>query len=147
MSRAGYSDDIDQWQLIKWRGQVASAIRGKRGQSLLKALRDALDAMPEKALIAGELVTEEGDCCALGCLAKARGMNVSEVDPEDGEQVGKVFGIARQLACEIVYENDDGGIGEHEYVDGKWRYTPETPEQRWDRMRKWVDRQIKTEAP
>lgn len=30
MSRSGYNDDIDNWQMIKWRGQVASAVRGKR---------------------------------------------------------------------------------------------------------------------
>lgn len=32
MSRCGYSDDYDQWALIRWRGAVESAIRGKRGQ-------------------------------------------------------------------------------------------------------------------
>ena len=33
MSRSGYIDDMDDtWQFIKWRGQVASAIRGARGQ-------------------------------------------------------------------------------------------------------------------
>lgn len=25
MSRSGYSDDVENWQLIRWRGQVASA--------------------------------------------------------------------------------------------------------------------------
>lgn len=35
MSRSGYTDDCDGWQLIMYRGAVASAIRGARGQRLL----------------------------------------------------------------------------------------------------------------
>lgn len=60
MSRSDYSEDLDMWDLIRWRGQVASAIRGKRGQKLLRDLAAALDAMPVKALIADELQTEDG---------------------------------------------------------------------------------------
>lgn len=42
MSRSGYTDDCDdQWALIRWRGAVNSAIKGKRGQ---QALRGRLDA-------------------------------------------------------------------------------------------------------
>lgn len=61
MSRSGYNDDIDNWALIKWRGQVASAIRGKRGQKMLRDLLAALDAMPEKSLIVHELESESGE--------------------------------------------------------------------------------------
>jgi hypothetical protein len=130
MSRAGYSDSLDRWDLIKWRGQVASAIRGKRGQTLLRALRDSLDAMPEKALITGDLINVDGEVCVLGCLAKSRGMNVDEIDPDDPESVARAFDIAPQLAREIVYENDECG----------WN---ETPENRWKRMRAWVEKQIR----
>jgi len=125
MSRSGYSEDLDDWDLIRWRGQVASAIRGKRGQKLLKDLLAALDAMPEKELIAEELEAEDGAVCALGCLGKARGLNMSNLDPEDPDQVAVAFDIAPQLAQEIVYENDEGRYGE-------------TPQQRWTRMRAWV---------
>ena len=45
MSRSGYSDDCDTWPLICWRGAVASALRGRRGQQFLIELRDALDAI------------------------------------------------------------------------------------------------------
>jgi len=55
VSRSGYSDDLDNWDLIKWRGQVASATRGKRGQKLLTDLLAALNAMSEHSLIAHEL--------------------------------------------------------------------------------------------
>lgn len=46
MSRSGYSDDIDQWDLICWRGAVASAIRGKRGQAFLLEMWKAMTALP-----------------------------------------------------------------------------------------------------
>ena len=55
MSRSGYHDGIDQWDLIRWRGAVASAIRGKRGQAFLREMLDALDALPEPKLIAHDL--------------------------------------------------------------------------------------------
>ena len=66
MSRSGYSDDCDTWPLICWRGAVASALRGKRGQQFLIELRDALDAMPEKRLIAEQLQDGTGCHCTLG---------------------------------------------------------------------------------
>jgi hypothetical protein len=124
---------LDEWALIRWRGQVASAIRGARGQKLLRDLLAALEAMPDKSLTVQELETPEGEVCALGALGKARAINMQDIDPEDHESVAAAFDIAHQLAQEIVYENDEGGgYGE-------------TPEHRWKRMRTWVEAQIKTE--
>jgi hypothetical protein len=125
MSRAGYSDDIDQWEMIKWRGQVASAVRGKRGQKLLHEMVQALDAMPTKRLIKEELETIEGDVCALGAVGKLRQVNMAEIDPEDAEQVAKTFDVAEQLAQEVMYMNDE------------W-VKRETPEECWTRMRAWA---------
>lgn len=140
MSRSGYSESLSSQELNMWRGAVDSAIRGKRGQSMFLALRDALDAMPEKKLIAGELVSSDGECCALGCLAQAKNINVEGVDPEDRDEVGKLFNIAPALAAEIVYENDEAYSW---IVDeaGNWTRN-ETPEHRWQRMRDWVEKQI-----
>lgn len=129
MSRSGYSDDIDNWALIKWRGQVASSIRGKRGQKLLKELAEALDAMPVKRLIAHELKAE-GSYCALGVVGEKRGINLEDLDPDDSETVAKEFDIAEQLAQEIVYQNDEASCS--------WN----SPEERWVYMRKWVDEQL-----
>jgi len=127
MSRSGYTEDCeDVWQ---WRGRVASSIRGKRGQKLLRDLRDALDAMTRKRLITCELMDERGEYCILGVLGAKRGIDIKNLDPENYTQVAKAFDIADCLACEIVYENDE----EHTYA---------TPEERWGRMRGWVDRQI-----
>lgn len=134
MSRSGYSDGCDdQWQLIRWRGQVASAIRGKRGQKLLRDLVEALDAMPEKRLITNELTCENG-VCALGAVAVKRGIDVSKVDPEDAQTVAAKFDIAYALACEIVFENDEGF----------WK--TETAEQRWQRMRDWAVNRLREET-
>ena len=136
MSRSGYSDDCEeQWQFALWRGTVQSAIRGKRGQRLLTELAVAMDAMPIKELIADELV-RDGAYCALGVVGKARGVDMAEIDPEEAEQVSKAFDIATPLAQEIAYINDEGVS----YCD-----KPETPEHRWQRVRKWVAEQI-TEA-
>jgi len=141
MSRHGYNDDIDNWAMIKWRGQVASAIRGRRGQKLLTDLLAALDAMPEKRLIAHELEEVDGEVCALGALGKARGMDMKELDPEEPESVAAAFDIAPQLAREIVYENDEY---DWIYVDSGRREV--TPEERWAYMRKWVVGRIKVTA-
>lgn len=135
MSRSGYSDELDQWPLIQYRGQVASAIRGRRGQIFLRELLAALDAMPEKRLIANDLETPTGEVCALGCIAKARGVPRPKVDEWDDDEphrrrLAKAFDIAPQLVAEIEYENDE--IAQRE-----------TPEQRWGRMRAWVESQIK----
>jgi hypothetical protein len=130
MSRSGYSDDIDDnWGLIRWRGQVASAIRGSRGQAFMRDMLAALDAMPDKRLIAGELV-HDGCHCALGALGAQRGVDLHALDPYNPKQVGNTFGIARQLAQEIVFINDEGG------------WYDETPERRWQRVRAWVAENI-----
>ena len=130
MSRSGYVDDCETINL--YRASVANALRGKRGQAFLKEMAAAMDAMEEKVLIADDLVTEEGDVCAIATVARARKMDVSKLDPEDPESIAKVFGIARCMAAEIEYMNDEWGP-----------YT-ETPEERWTRMRKWVDKQIRS---
>lgn len=157
MSRAGYSDDCDGWQLIMWRGQVASAIRGKRGQAFLRDLIDALDVLPEKRLIADNLAVTPADTygpptrveyyrersrptesgvCAIGSVGLRRGVDMSALDPDNYNQVGNAFGIAHQLAQEVVWLNDEAGPGTYDAETRKW--TPETPEARWQRVRDWV---------
>jgi len=102
----------------------------------------ALDAMPDKALVVGELETPEGDVCALGALGKVRGIDMAKIDPEDPPQVAAAFDIAEQLAQEIVYMNDE--YYDFEYI-GNMRVDI-TPEKRWQKMRDWVAKQIKPEA-
>jgi hypothetical protein len=109
MSRAGYVDDCDgdNWDMIRWRGAVTSAIRGKRGQDFLREMLTALDSLPDQCLARGELQTEHGDVCALGSVGRARGLDMSGVDVEDYAAVSKLFGISEALAREIMWVNDE----------------------------------------
>lgn len=128
MSRSGYSDDCDdQWGHIMWRGRVASAMRGKRGQAFLREMLAALDALPEKKLITNAL-ENEGAVCAIGAVGRTRGVDMREIDPEDSALVASTFGIAECMAQEIVYMNDEA-------FDGYWC---KTPEERFEKMRAWV---------
>ena len=131
MSRSGYSDDLDNWPMIKWRGMVASAIRGKRGQQFLKDLLAALDAMPEKRLIR-DYLEKDGQVCAIGCLGRQRGIDMSEINYEEPSEVANTFNIATCLAAEVEFENDQD-----------FSYCKESPEETWTRMRAWVAENIK----
>lgn len=161
MSRSGYIDDIDDPLVLgRWRGRVASAIRGRRGQALLKEALAALDAMTDKKLVSGHLVFDGfqpvwdgeevvvggdvlvdrygnalpmGSVCLLGAVGQRRGVDMSTMDPEDSDRVSAAFDIADPLAREIVFENDENGP----YM--------ETPEHRWKRMRAWVASHIKSD--
>ena len=125
MSRSGYSGDCESWDLIRWRGAVASAIRGKRGQAFLLEMWKAMEALPRKELIAYEL-EKEGGVCAIGSVGKARGLDMSELDPEDHENIASAFDIPHSLACEIMFMNDEG-----QYKD--------SPESRFERMKAWIE--------
>jgi hypothetical protein len=133
MSRSGYSDyydydhDQDNWATIRWSGARAAAFRGRRGQAFLREMLAALDALPAPRLVAEELAAD-GEVCALGAVGRARGMDMSGINPEDYRTVANKFGVAEVMARDIAHANDD-----------VW----ETPETRWARMRRWVVSHIK----
>jgi hypothetical protein len=131
MSRSGYVDngDIEQWDLIRWRGAVASAIRGKREQAFLLEMWKAMTTLPEPKLIANSLIDVDGQVCALGSVARARGLDLNWIDPESRAFMGTIFGIPDALAKEIMFMNDD------------WR--TETPEARYVRMKKWIESELR----
>jgi hypothetical protein len=145
MSRSGYSDDCGGWSLICWRGAVTSAIKGKRGQAFLMELRDALEAMPVKRLTKDTLEAD-GEFCTLGVLGAKRGLDMSSIDAHCRESVSKAFGIAEAMAAEIVFENDERDGSYEEQPGGHYKFIRDTPERRWERMRKWVDEQIQQVA-
>lgn len=128
MSRSGYRDDCDGWYHVRWRGAVASSIRGKRGQQFLRDLVEALDAMPVKRL-ARNVFEQDGEVCTIAALGKRRGIDMSNWDAEytDNDAIAEAFGVARPLVLEIEDENDNAG---------PWK--GESPEERWVRMRGWV---------
>ena len=132
MSRSGYSEDCDGWAHIRWRGAVAQAMRGKRGQAFLREMLEALNFLEEKRLISDYLV-RGGEVCAIGAVGVRRGIDMTEMDPEDRVTVAKSFRIAPALVAEIVYMNDECG----------WS---DTPDRRFDRMRCWIKEQIREDA-
>lgn len=138
MSRSGYTEDYDSnWQMIMWRGAVTSAIKGKRGQAFLKEMLTNIDALPEKKLIAHELINNKGEVCAIGAVAKARGLDVSKVDPEDRESVAELFNIPFSLVAEIAYMNDES--------EGQcyWNEKAISPQDRFASVRRWIVSKIK----
>lgn len=137
MSRSGYSDDCDGWALIRWRGAVNSAIKGKRGQAFLREALAALDAMPQKKLIAESFQQADGEFCTLGVVGAARGIDLKPLEHGDRDLVASAFDISPALAAEIMFENDDRG-----YWGGMQGMTPE---HRWSRMRDWVTKQLKVQ--
>ena len=134
MSRSGLSEyeaasQEEQWAFIRFRGAVNSAIKGKRGQAFLRELLAAMDAMPEKKLIAHDLEAG-GQFCALGVVGHARGIDMAKINADEPDEVAQAFGIAEAMCQEIAYMNDDG------------YYHNEPPEQRFRRMRAWVEKKI-----
>ena len=145
MSRSGYTDDFgydEPWRHNLYRGRVRRSIAGKRGQKMLRELAAALDAMPVKALVPGSFQRcDDGKVCTLGCLLRARGVDTSELeaaigdDPDYAEDVSQeaadAVGVARPMAAEIMYLNDEHPL---------WN---ETDAERWTRMRRWVQSEIR----
>ena len=151
MSRISYSDEEDfSGQFGLWQANCRRSIQGKAGQAALRELEQALLALPEKALISGELFNAEGDVCAIGALARFRGVTETQSDPDDDmEEVGVELGMPRLVAWSVVAQND------HE-IDGRWVeaqgptrngygprvYVPVTCEERYERVLAWVQKQI-----
>lgn len=131
MSRSGYCDDSEQRELAMYRGAVRSAIHGKRGQSFLREMLAALDSLASKRLIAGNL-EDGGEFCAIGVPGKIRGIDMSQLNPENPDHIARAFGLSRALVAEIEFINDEAG---------PWNET-ETPEERFVRVHKWVVEQI-----
>ena len=138
MSRSNYSEDYDERfpnALEFYRRNVENAIYGKRGQAFIRELIEALDAMPEKRL-AAEYLEYGGEVCAIGSVGRKRGMDMSGIESYNAPVVAKAFGIAECMVREITFENDEGA--------GYWTID-EAPEKRWQRMRDWAARNMKSE--
>lgn len=164
MSRSGYSDEIDdQWLSIMWRGRVTSAMRGKRGQAFLRDLVEALDAMPEKRLIAEYLVVEEAPCDLVRWLFAAPEWHDTGYEyeprpiqfPRDcGVCALGALGQKRGVSMARLDPEDAAGVGaafdiaealarEVVYENDEGFYCDEMPEHRWQRMRQWAASNLK----
>lgn len=159
--RINYSDDEDRpGQFALWDANVKRSVRSKRGQQELRELETALLALPDKRLVHGRLVTDDGDVCAIGCYAKHKGLDLSKFDSEDeSDEVGIAAGMPRLVAWKVVALNDieiddyyvtcEGPTvpySLHAYYHGggyseRRRYTPE---QRYEKVLAWVQEQLRS---
>lgn len=142
-----------QWWL--WEQALTRSVNGKKGQAALRDLRDALLALPEKKLIEGRLADDQGCVCTVGALALKRRVDAGEKredvlaslvalvpwyedeygsgpDDEWGAQevtleVGKEIGLSLTMAVALAGGNDD---------------RRETPEERYERILRYVERLI-----
>lgn len=117
----------------------------------------ALEATPKRYFWGEEDPKPFCGVCALGAVGQARGLAMAHLDPHEPEMVAAAFGITETMAREVVYANDEGGRDRVEELFGPWHPRdyygkprhlrfPETPAERWARMRKWVAGQIKSKA-
>ena len=143
MSRIDWSDDEERpGQFALWRANTARSICGREGQRALQELRAALLAMPHRRLIAHELVTPEGEVCAVGALVTLRAdpdwqtasLIASERwhredpdwwEPDTTMEAGMSVGIPRLVAWRLVELNDMD-------LDAV------SPEERWERVFAWA---------
>lgn len=166
MSRSGLVEDDGDDPLAhgRWRGAVKSAINGKRGQQFLRDLADALDAMPEKVLVAGELQAENGCHCTLGVIGQKRGLDVASMDIDDYDAIATSLNVNAKIAQEIMWENDEA-FDEEEYIEVEicgpmrercyetrwrdekhvrrvWVKKSDVQYKRWLHMRAWVQKHL-----
>jgi hypothetical protein len=167
MSRSGLIEDDGEDILAagRWRGAVKSAINGKRGQLFLRELAAALDAMPEKVLVAGALQSDDCCHCTLGVIGHQRGLDMASFDVDDYDAIAASLKVNAKVAQEIMWENDET-FDEEEYIwveicgpmrkrcyETHWRDEKHVREvlvtkenvnhKRWLHMRAWVESNIK----
>lgn len=168
MSRSGYCDDFDDpLEHGRWRAQVRSATRGKRGQKLLRDLLTALDSMPEKRLVTGVLeVSAEADEKHAESWVKLFNdpsaadryyehfVKTRPAEYRNGD-VCALGALGRVRGLDMIGLNPDEPEGvaaafdiasplarEIVYMNDECINYSETPERRWQRMREWIASQI-----
>ncbi len=134
----GYGD-AEPWMEGQQAGALKSAIRGQRGQRLLRDLVAALDALDAPELSAGALEDETtGCCCAFGAVRRYRGAAAvplcfhpteEELDPS---HFAEPFDVAPALAWQVV-EVNEGWSDSNKQAARR---------QRWGRVRAWAVRHL-----
>ena len=137
MSRYSDCDDYDwePWMEGQAAGALRSAIRGRRGQQLLRDLIAGLDALPVPELAAGALEDPKTGCvCALGAVRLQRGPEAVPLrfDPTDEDadwrELAKPFDISETLANAVVSQNEYGSK----------RNDEQSRRRRWLSVRAWA---------
>ena len=153
-------NDGESYPAHWWQNDLRRALTSKRGQRILRDIEAALLALPEHKLIADQIIDvvdwdENGDpvetprffgVCAVGAYAVHRKMVEGtpwneavlelgeeypvEVDCFETQQLGQSLGLARTVAWQLAYLNDE-------------RFASCTPEERHAGVLYWVRGQIK----
>ena len=138
-------------QGLMWEANRTRHLCGAKGQAVLRELRDALIELPEHRLIASRLADESGCVCTVGALARHRGVPTQElaelvkpgkwgdVDSYDAElattALGARLGLKEVMSITLSSINDDIWFAP----------TDETPEERYERVLRWVESKIQPE--
>ena len=129
------SGDAEPWMEGQQAGALRSAIRGQRGQRLLRDLVAGLEALPSPELSAGALEDEDtGCCCAFGVVRRYRGAAAVPLyfDPMEADldppHFAEPFDVAPALAWEVVEVNEGSSDSNMEAAR----------RQRWERVRAWA---------
>jgi hypothetical protein len=129
-------DEYDPLAEGRWFANLRRAIRGQRGQRALRDLREALLALPDRRLIAGDFATPQGEVCTVGCVvaykrAQAKGVSIPEAakelaaedpDPWDGFELNPETGKYERQAEIMRYDSEVGrmvGTGQFE-TEERW---------------------------
>jgi hypothetical protein len=135
--RFNYSDDeYFPGQFALWQANCWRSLQGKAGQAALRELERALLSLPSRRLIEGALQDATGDVCAIGALARHRGV-IAEIKAshQEMEEVGVELGMPRLVAWKLIELNDVE-------LSSQDRHRQITPEQRYERVLAWVQRQL-----
>lgn len=160
----GDCDDTESFlRACAFEGNAKRALKGRKGQAVLKELLAALEALPTKRLISGVFADLEipageapiydrvqGDVCTMGCLLVHRKMTkqyrprgqalleaVNEVTchPDDGgSEAIRQAAEALDLVYPLAYELA--------YQNDEEGAHSETPEERYERVLEWVKSKI-----
>ena len=141
MSRLYQDDyyDFEPWMEGQQAGALKSAIRGQRGQRLLRDLVAGLDALHTPELSAGALEDEAtGCCCGFGAVRRYRGAAAVPLrfhpmeEDLDPPHFAEPFDVAPALARAVVAVNEEWSNSNKEAAR----------RQRWERVRVWAVRHL-----
>ena len=128
--RLSYLEDEEYpGQYALWRANCARSMRGRRGQASLRALKDALLALPAKRLIAHKMQDETGAVCAIGALSRQKGLLSDHDSDNTTVAVGERCGLPHLVSLQVVIQNDV-------------ELAQCTEKQRYVHMLKWIEEQL-----
>ena len=133
MNRSGYvqQTEANRKDYKEWRGRIKTLLCYSSVQALLGKLAQALDDMPVKELIAGELISGSGQVCAIGALCQSQGIThtqVKDIKLDDVHEIAALIQAPYEIVAEIEAINDE-----------KFARDP-SPAYRWRRVRDWVEK-------